>query len=74
MLDAHRVRVVDGVADAPEDSRPLPELERGAQPAELESFDLLHDDDRRVGGRTELEDADDARIGEQGQGLRLAQQ
>ncbi len=65
MLQAERVGVVERVADLDEDAGALRELERRPDPSELEPVDVLHDDDRRVRVAPELEDADDAAIGEE---------
>ncbi len=66
--------VVDRVADVSENPRALRELERRRDPAELETVDVLHDDDRRVRLVAVLEDLDDAPVLEEREGARLAQE
>ena len=74
MLESERVGVLEGAADVDEDAGALRELERRTDPSELESLDVLHDDDRRIAIRPELEDADDPAIGKERHRARLAQE
>ena len=74
MLNAQAVRVVERLAHAQQDLRPLPELERGRHAPQLEALDELHDDDGRIGVGAELVDLDDAAIVEEGERAGLLQE
>ncbi len=65
VLDAESMRVMDRVAHLSEDAGALRELERRADPSELEPLDVLHHDEGGI-PLAELEDADDAPVGEEG--------
>ena len=56
-----------------EGARPLPEFERRPDAPELEAVDELHDDDRWIGLRSELEDLHDTTILEERHGAGFAQ-
>src|SRR5688500_17625708 len=65
--------MLDRITDFRDDARPLRELERRTQPPDLETLDLLHHAQSRI-ARAELEEADDAAVGEEGHGARFVQE
>ncbi len=74
MLDAQCVRVADREAYLVQDAGALAELERRPDAAQLEPFDVLHDQHGRVRLRPELEQPHDAAIGEEREGTRFAEE
>jgi hypothetical protein len=73
VLDAERVRMMDGLADFRQHSGALRELQGGPDPPELETLDVLHHDHGRIAG-PELEDPHDPPVGEERECARLTQE
>ena len=73
MLDPEPVRMVQRVAHLGEHAGPLRELQRRPDLPELEALDVFHDDQRGI-AVTELEDPDDAPVGEKRHGARFLEE